>query len=88
MKILSGNFNDKMGRKDIFKLTTGNESLHNISNYNGLRVINFALFENLTEKSTCSHITTSINIIGHLQMVKPTITLAYTDRQVKALECN
>jgi hypothetical protein len=28
MKILLGAFNDKVGRKDIFKPTIGNESLH------------------------------------------------------------
>ena len=28
MKILLGDFNAKMGRENIFKLTIGNESLH------------------------------------------------------------
>jgi hypothetical protein len=41
MKILSGNFNAKLGREDIFKPTIGNESLHEISNDNGVRVVNF-----------------------------------------------
>ena len=40
-KILSGDFNAKVGREDIFKLTTGNECLHQDSNYNGVRIINF-----------------------------------------------
>jgi hypothetical protein len=31
MKILLGNFNAKVGREDIFKLTIGSESLHEIS---------------------------------------------------------
>jgi hypothetical protein len=31
MKILLGDFNAKVGREDIFKLTIGNESLHEIS---------------------------------------------------------
>jgi exonuclease III len=31
-KILSGDFNAKLGRKDIFKQKTGNESLHKNSN--------------------------------------------------------
>jgi hypothetical protein len=35
MKILL-DFNVKVGREDIFKLTIGNESLHKISNDNGL----------------------------------------------------
>jgi hypothetical protein len=34
-KILLRDFNDKVGREDIFKLTIGNESLHKISNDNG-----------------------------------------------------
>jgi hypothetical protein len=35
MNILLGDFNAKVGREDIFKPTTGNESLHKISNDNG-----------------------------------------------------
>jgi exonuclease III len=41
MKILLGDFNAKVGREDIFKPTIGNESLHAISNANGVRVVNF-----------------------------------------------
>jgi hypothetical protein len=37
-KVLLGNFNAKLGREDIFKPTTENESLHKISNDNGVRV--------------------------------------------------
>jgi hypothetical protein len=33
-------FNTKVGREDIFKQTIGNESLHEISNDNGVRVVN------------------------------------------------
>jgi hypothetical protein len=36
MKILLGDFNAKVGREGIFKPTTGNESLHEISNDNGV----------------------------------------------------
>jgi hypothetical protein len=36
MKILLGDFNAKVGREVIFKPTIGNESLHEISNDNGL----------------------------------------------------
>jgi hypothetical protein len=42
MKILLGGFYAKVGREDIFKPTIGNESLHEISNDNGVRVVNFA----------------------------------------------
>jgi hypothetical protein len=36
MKIMLGDFNGKAGREDIFKPTIGNESLHEISNDNGV----------------------------------------------------
>jgi hypothetical protein len=52
MKILMGDFNAKVGRKDIFKPIIGNESLHEVSNDNGVRVVNFATFKNLIVKST------------------------------------
>jgi hypothetical protein len=51
MKML-GDFNAKVGREDIFKLTVRNESLHEISNDNGVRVVNFAISKNLVVKST------------------------------------
>jgi hypothetical protein len=38
MKILLGNFNAKVGKEDIFKPTIRNESLHEISNDNGLEL--------------------------------------------------
>jgi hypothetical protein len=38
MKILLGDFNAEVGREDVFKPTIGNESLHEISNDNGVRV--------------------------------------------------
>jgi hypothetical protein len=42
MKILLGDFNEKVGREDISKPTIGNESSHESSNDNGVRVVNFA----------------------------------------------
>jgi hypothetical protein len=45
-------FNEKVGREDIFKPTAGSESLHEISNDNGVRVINFATSKSLTVKNT------------------------------------
>jgi hypothetical protein len=33
---------DSIGRKDVFKPVTGNESVHEASNDNGVRVVNFA----------------------------------------------
>jgi hypothetical protein len=75
MKILLGDFNAKAGREHIFKLTTGNESLHEISNDNEVRLVNFATSKNSESKVRCSHIATSINILGRLKMGKPTIRL-------------
>jgi hypothetical protein len=46
MKILLGDINAKVGREDIFKQTIGNESLHEISNDNGVRLVNFATSKN------------------------------------------
>jgi hypothetical protein len=52
MKILFGDFNAKLGREDIFKPTIGNESLHEDSNANGVRVVSFATSKNIVVKST------------------------------------
>jgi hypothetical protein len=52
MKILLGDLNAKVGREDIFKPIIGNESLHEISNDNGVGVVNYATPENLIVKST------------------------------------
>ena len=42
MKILLGDFNAKVGRENIFKPTIVNKSLHQDSNDNGVRLVNFA----------------------------------------------
>jgi hydroxypyruvate isomerase len=47
MKILLEDFNAKVGREDIFKPRIGTESLHEISNDNGVIVVNFATSKNL-----------------------------------------
>jgi endonuclease/exonuclease/phosphatase family metal-dependent hydrolase len=52
MKILLGDFNAKVGREDVFKSTIGNESLHEINNNNGVRLVNFATSKNIRVKST------------------------------------
>jgi hypothetical protein len=75
MKNLFGDFSAKGGRKDVFKLTVRNESLHEISNGNGARVVIFAISKNVKSKAQCSHIATFINILGLLQMENPTIRL-------------
>ena len=55
MKILLGDFNAKVGRENIFKPTIGNESLHQHSNDNGVRIVTFATTKNLVVKSTMFH---------------------------------
>jgi hypothetical protein len=50
--ILLGDFNAKVRREDIFKQTIGNQSLNEISNDNGVIVVNFATAKNLIVKST------------------------------------
>jgi hypothetical protein len=54
MKTLLEDFDDNVGREDIFKLKTGNESLYKISNDNRFRVAHFATPKNLI-----------VNINGH-----------------------
>jgi hypothetical protein len=49
MTLLLGDYNAKLGREDIFKPTTGNDSLHQDSKDNGVRIVNFATLK----KSGC-----------------------------------
>ena len=51
-KILLGDFNAKVGRENIFKPTIGNDSLHQDSNDNGVRIVNFATSKKSVVKST------------------------------------
>jgi hypothetical protein len=51
-KILLGDFNAKVGREDIFKPIIGNESLHEIVNGNGVRLVNFSTSNNFRDKTT------------------------------------
>jgi hypothetical protein len=44
-------FTVKISREDIFQPIIENQSLHEISNDNGVRVVNFATSKNLTVKS-------------------------------------
>jgi hypothetical protein len=47
MTNLLGDFSAKLGREESLELKTLNESLHGISNDNGVRVVNFATSRNL-----------------------------------------
>jgi exonuclease III len=84
MKILLGDFNVKLGREDIFKPTVGNEGLHEISNDNGVRLLNFATSKNLRVKRM---------IFPHRKIYKYTWTSPdekthnHIDREAKAFEC-
>ena len=51
MEILLGDFDTKLGRKNMFKLTIGNERVHKDSNGNGVRIVNFATLKNCGVKS-------------------------------------
>jgi hypothetical protein len=51
MEILLADFNAKVDREDIFKPTIGNPSLDEISNDNGIRLENFAIFKNMYPKT-------------------------------------
>jgi len=52
LKILLEDFNAEVGRENIFKPTIGNESLHQDSKDNGVRIVNFATLKNLVVQST------------------------------------
>jgi hypothetical protein len=69
MKILLRDFNAKVGRENTFKPIIVNESLHEASNDNRIRVVNFATSKNLIVRAQHFHIVTSINTCGLLLMV-------------------
>ena len=75
MKILLGDFNAKVGRENICKPTIGNESLHQDSNNNGVRIVNFAKSKNLVVKSTMFPTETFINTPGPPMMGRRTTRL-------------
>jgi len=73
MKILLRDFNTDVGREDIFKPTIENESLHEISTDNGVKVVNSTTPNNLS-RVQCPHIATFINTLGLLLMEKHTVS--------------
>jgi hypothetical protein len=52
LKFRLGEFNAKVGRENIFKLTIGKQSLHQDINDNGVRIVNFAMSKYPVVKST------------------------------------
>ena len=75
MNILLGDFNAKVGRKKVFKPTIGNESLHQYSNDNGVRIVSFATSKNLVVKSNMYPTKTFISTTGPLRMGRLTTRL-------------
>jgi hypothetical protein len=77
MKMLLGDFSAKVSREDIFKPTIRYENVHEISEDNGVRVVNIATYKNLTVRSTMfhSHIVTFLNLLEHLPMERLAIKL-------------
>ena len=76
MKIILGDFNAKVGRENTFKPTTGNGSLHQDSNDNGVGTANFATSKNLVVKSSrCTCTETFISTPGPLLMGRLTTRL-------------
>jgi hypothetical protein len=69
MKILLGDFNAKGGREGgHFKPIISNESIHKVSNVNGVRVVKFPTSKTLS-RAQHSHTATFINTFGPLLMV-------------------
>jgi endonuclease/exonuclease/phosphatase family metal-dependent hydrolase len=100
MKILLGDFNAKVGKEEIFKPTIGNESLHEITNDNGIRVVNFVTSKHLTFKSTMfghrsihKYIWTSAdgkthNRIGHILVDRRRHSNMLDVRSYRAADCD
>jgi hypothetical protein len=66
--LLFGDFNAKVGGENIFKLTIGNESLHQDSNDIGVRRGKFATSKNLVLSARCSYTETFISTPRSLLM--------------------
>jgi hypothetical protein len=49
MNILLGDINAKVGREEMFKLTTGNKSLDEISTDNGVRYLGLIIIQVTTD---------------------------------------
>jgi hypothetical protein len=52
MKILLGDFNAEVGRENLYKVTVLNESIHEMSNNNGVSVVSITTSKYLIVKST------------------------------------
>jgi len=52
IKIILGDFNAKVGKENLYKPTPGNESLHNETNNDGIKMIQFAIFKGFNVRRT------------------------------------
>jgi len=52
INIILGDFNAKVCKENMYKPTTGNESLHNETNNSGIKMIQFAISKGLNVIST------------------------------------
>jgi hypothetical protein len=75
MKMLLGDFSAKVGRENIFKPTIAQESLHQDSNDNGVRIVNFATSKFWWLRVRCSLTGTLIYTPGPPLMVRLTTRL-------------
>jgi len=73
IKIMLGEFNAILGREHLYKPTTGNDSWHDNSSANGVRVVNFATSKNMLRAQNCS-IKTVINTPGTVLMGRHIMT--------------
>jgi hypothetical protein len=55
IKIILGDFNAKVGKEYIYKPTIGNKSLHNETNNNGIKIIQFTISKGFKVRSTFPH---------------------------------
>jgi endonuclease/exonuclease/phosphatase family metal-dependent hydrolase len=88
---LLGDFNAKIGKEDILKPTLGNESLHEISNDNGVRVVNFATSKILTVKRTITWASPDgkmHNKIDHILIDRRRHSSILGVRSFRAAECD
>jgi hypothetical protein len=67
-KIVLGDFNSKVERKNIFKPTIVNDNLHEESNDNGVRIVNFATSKFKLLRAQCSRTETFISTPGPVLM--------------------
>jgi hypothetical protein len=73
MKILLEDFSAKVGREEVSKPIIAIESLHEISNDNGVRLVNFATSKNFTGKSTMLPVLTIDKIFCIHQILEKTM---------------